>query len=104
MNIHDIPERPAQPPEPYEVSELQATVDGELDRIDMEDKYTRQGNLLDHVRKCVAAHAERIYDNADDVGMVTVSDHGRGYFISEDDYDELVTLIDDMKTIEKEGW
>lgn len=99
MNNHDIPERPLQPPEPYEISELEATIDGELARVDMEDKYTRF-NLADHVRKCIAAHAERLVDNADDISAGT-DEH---YSVNRDDMEELITLIDDLKTIEKEGW
>lgn len=99
MSNHDTPE-------PYETLELQSIVDGELARVDMEDKYTRHG-LLDHVRKCIVTHAERIRDNADETRMgtfVTATVTEKGFFINEDDFDDLEALLDDLKTIETEGW
>lgn len=105
MNNHGIPERPLQPPLRLgEMDEDPNLVEKEQQRACFEDHYGRTGNLLDHVRKCVAEHADRIYDNADDVGLVEVQGQGRGYFINEDDFDDLAALIDDMRTIEKEGW
>lgn len=97
MNNDGIPERPLQPPlHIHEMDEAQDTIDKELERIDMEDKYGRYGRLDDKVRACIARAAERLVENAEP--------RGDDYAVNADDYDELAKLLDDLSTVEKEGW
>ncbi len=82
MSNHDTPE-------PYEALELQSIVDGELARVDMEDKYGRI-DLKHKVLVCIARQAEAAAAN--------------GYVVTDDDMAAMDALLDDLATIEKEGW
>lgn len=89
MSNHDIPERPLQPPEDYDVRATAHDVEMEHKRVELEDEYGRI-DLKGKVLVCIARQAERIIEE--------------GSSISDDDYNELEGLLDDLKTIEKEGW
>lgn len=98
MSNHDTPE-------PYETLELQSIVDGELARVDMEDKHGRI-DLKGKVLLCIARLGERIIENAE-VQECTLCSHveaDAGMVMSGADFDELEGLLDDLKTIEQEGW
>lgn len=70
-------------------------IEREPERVALEDKYGRI-DLKGKTLTCVARQAERIIDNAEA--------DGEGYVINSDDYDDLAALLDDLRTIEKEGW
>ena len=89
MINHDIPERPLQPPLDCDIHEVAHDVEMEHQRVALEDNYGRI-DLKQKVLVCIARQAERILDN--------------GHTISDDDMNDLDTLLDDLRTIEKEGW
>lgn len=68
-------------------------------RVELEDKHGRIG-LKDKVLTCIARHAEQIMDNAE-----FADDTSKDFWlVSYDEMSELEDLLDDLKTIEQEGW
>jgi RAB protein geranylgeranyltransferase component A len=99
MSTREIPDRPMQPPLDYDVLSTAHDVEMEHRRVEMEDKHGSI-DLKGKVLTCIARHAEQLMNNAE-----FADDTSKDYWlVSYDEMSELEDLLDDLKTIEQEGW
>lgn len=99
MSIHDTREHPLQPPLDCDALQTAHDVEMEHRRVEMEDKHGRI-DLKGKVLTCIARHAEQLMNNAE-----FADDTSKDYWlVSYDEMSELEDLLDDLKTIEQEGW